>query len=48
MKIEILGNSESYNLHYGDKVLKINDEEVMKGTKREILDKLGKIIEAWI
>ena len=48
MKIEIVGNLTSYNLHYGDRVLKINDEEVLKGSKKEIIEKLNKIIEAWI
>ena len=48
MKIEIEGNSTAYNLHYGDKTLKINDEEVLKGNKKEIMKKLNKIIEAWI
>ena len=48
MKIEIEGNSVSYNLHYGDNLLKINDEEVFKGDKDAIIKKLIKIIEAWI
>jgi len=48
MKIEIEGNSVSYNLHYGDNLLKINDEEVFKGDKNAIIKKLIKIIEAWI
>lgn len=48
MKIEIKGNSIHYNLYYGHKVLWINDEEVMRGTKAEILKKLNEIIEAWI
>ena len=48
MKIEIVGNSASYNLHYGDRVLKINDEEVLKGSKKEILEKIQKIVEVWI
>ena len=47
MKIEIKGNSTLYNLNYGDKILIINDEEVTKGTIKNILEKLNKIIEAW-
>jgi len=47
MKIEINGNSTAYNLHYGDKVLKINDEKVIKGTREQIEKKLFDIIEAW-
>jgi len=48
MKIEIEGNHTNYNLHYGDRVLKINGEEVLKGNKKAIMEKLWLIIEAWI
>ncbi len=48
VKIEIKGNSTSYNLHYGDQVLFINDEEVLKGSKKEIIEKLNSIISVWI
>ena len=48
MKIEIIGNALSYNVHYGDRVLKINDEEVLKGPKKEIMEKINKILEVWI
>ncbi len=47
MKIEIQGNLIHYNTHYGDKVLLVNDEEVIKGSKKEILEKINKIVEAW-
>ncbi len=48
MKIEIVGNSTSYNIHYGDSVLKINDEEVLKGSKKDIIEKITQILEVWI
>ena len=48
MKIEIKENSVSYNLNYGDRTLLINDEEVLKANKKEIIKKLNEIIEAWI
>jgi len=48
MRIEIKGNSTHYNIHYGDRVLIINDEEVLKASKKEIIAKLNEIVEAWI
>ena len=47
MKIEIEGNSKIYNLNYGDLILKINGEEMYKGRKIDIKEKLNKIIEDW-
>jgi len=48
MKIEIKSNDIHNSGKYGDKILFINDEEVMTGNKELILKKLIKIIEAWI
>lgn len=48
MKIEILKNDLKTRMQFGDYVLYINDERVLVDNRARIIEKLNKIIEAWI
>jgi hypothetical protein len=48
MKIEITNNYTWANMQLGEKALFINGEFVKKGRKKELIDKVTKLIEAWI